>query len=370
MTQNEADLALRAHIADTIVGPEVIDPMDSINWGHGAPPSREQLPQKDNPSDAPQPTETPKPELNVDHPQTSAESPKVVPTPDIDWESLRDPSTGLIVNKYKTPLEAIKGAGHVVNMAKTALTRNAELEQEISRLRQIAPVSQPLPQPQSITPEPKKEIPTGKLDEVLRRIAEDGGTLDETFTGELRDAFRDTADAIASAAVQKAMNERDVKINAETTKWQEIDNYMRVKYPDSLRYTEEIGLFIKANPLVDIAVGSMLANGREKEATELAYLQYVDARDKGVAETTKAEATTREIQLDAAEQVRKEAIDKARKDAGVATTIAGGVHETSTVPSTQEELDRAAAEMRRTGLGENWRALAFGQYLTDPIFNK
>lgn len=358
-TMTQAELELHRYIADEIVGPEVMDPMEAIKWDHGTPPSREQLKPQDNPVDSNPPSETPKPS---DNPAVEEQPKAPVPnTPTINWESYRE-ANGLILGKYKTEVDAVKGVSHAVSMAKNALTRAAEVEAESARLR--VELENAHRTRETITPAPQKqtELPSGRLDEILEKIASDG--LSSENAHELRNVLAETTEQ----AVDRKLRERDEAKNAEQTKWLEVDNYMRVKHPDALNHTDEIALFIKTNPLVDTAIGSMIAAGREKEAAELAWLQYDAARNAGTMAT--AQTAKEAIQLDAANQVRREAVEQARVDAGVQVTNAGGVHETPAVTTSREELERAAAEMRTTGLGEKWRALAFGQYLDHPIFNK
>lgn len=358
-TMTEAELELHRYISNEIVGPEVMDPMESMNWEHGTPPTRDQLKPQDNPVETNPPSETPQPSDNP----TVVEQPKetVPATPSINWDSYRE-ANGLILGKYKTETEAIKGVSHAVAMAKSALTRAAEVEAESVRLR--AELDNVHRTREIITPvtEKQTEVPSGRLDEILERIANDG--LSSENAHELRNVLAETAEQ----TVERKLQERDNARNAEQAKWFEVDNYMRVKHPDALNHTDEIALFIKTNPLVDTAIGSMIAAGREKEAAELAWLQFDAARSAGTMAT--AETEKQAIQLDAGNQVRREAVEQARVDAGVQVTNAGGVHETPAVSTSREELERAAAEMRATGLGEKWRALAFGQYLDNPIFNK
>ena len=78
--------------------------------------------------------------------------------------------------------------------------------------------------------------------------------------------------------------------------------------------------------------------------------------------------------MQAGDQVRKEAVEAARKDAGISGTSASGVHErTDAVPS-QDEINAAADAMRAYGTqpgnpaAARWRELTIGKSLPPEIF--
>jgi hypothetical protein len=71
----------------------------------------------------------------------------------------------------------------------------------------------------------------------------------------------------------------------------------------------------------------------------------------------------------AQEQVRKEVVDAARKDAGVSGSSVSGAHESIDAGASADEIAAAAREMNATGLGTKWRMLTFGKDLTGPYFD-
>jgi len=361
-SQTQAETALRQRIAEEIVEPELMknleqmDNMPQSDWGL-------QPESPDNP--APEATE------EVETPKTTPDNPpaETTQTTDpftaFDWEALKD-SNGLIAGKYKTPADAVKGAGHVVNMAKAAFNENDQLKQEIARLKSISASPTPPPVVELRQPENK---PT-ELDAVLARIVQEGGTIDETNMPELRAAIVAQSKTIATSTVEEFLAAREKQLSDNNQAWAEVDNHMRQNHPDSLKFTEEIGLFSKTDPLYGPAVSALIAKNELVKAAELAWRGFREAQAYQATTAKKADDEKKEIQLSAADQVRKEAVEKARQDAGVIQTMAGGVHETPPEQLDSEaELDAAAALMRNTGDGSKWRAMTIGKTLSGPWFN-
>lgn len=367
MTQAEADLLAR--ITSEIVEPQVIKPMDQIGWEHGTPPA---VPIPTDGTTPPDTTSTGPNHEPETTPATTAVEPKpaetvpVTPTPTpegIDWESLREPN-GLYLGKYKTPAEALRGMGHVVAMAKNAFSERDLIKKEVEELRGRQTI-----QPTTIAAKPdpvveKEPAAPSQLELVLNRIIEDGGTIDEA-TGKL---LKEALAADTAAAAQSVIAARDNAQSAERQRWEEVDNYMRQNHPDSFNFISEIQVFRQANPLIERAVQSMLRQGDYVGASELAWVEFQKAQNLAIFNAQRATDVKKEITLEEAEKVRKAAQAEAVKDAGVMTTNAGGVHETPTAGVTQDEIDAAAAEMARTGLGENWRRLVIGRDLPDELF--
>lgn len=364
LTMNALDAQVLRNIAETIVETEVMQPMEAIGWGHGQPPPAAApiaavIP---NPS-----AETPKP---VGTPTTTVATPAEItaqPTA-IDWESLRG-KNGLILDKYKSEPEAVKGVSHAVEMAKSALSRAAEVEKENARLREAASKAPTYIPPAVMPVTTTVPVTSANLKKVLAKIVEDGGTIDEAVVGDLEAAWQEEAALIANETVRKVLLEKDTKISEDNKIWNDVDSYMRLHHPESLNFTEEIGLFTQTDDLTNDIVVSLISQGKQRQAAEAAWKNFRQARDMAELSTTHAAAVKTEITLEAGEQVRKEAVQQARVDAGVATTIAAGTHEApNTGGATREEIAAAAAEMR-AGNGERWRALVIGSSLNDPVFN-
>ena len=144
-----------------------------------------------------------------------------------------------------------------------------------------------------------------------------------------------------------------------------------------VKFADEIGLYVQAEPLVAKAISALVAKGDEQsviDATVFAWQQYDKARQNGSAAASLAVAQQQEIKLEAADQVRKEAVDQARKDAGIPGTSAGGVHETTGAQVDQNEIEAAAQAMRAYGStpgnpgAAKWRELTIGRTLPREIF--
>lgn len=390
MTQHD----LIRHLADTLVENEVIKPMESIGWQHGQPPAPGAL-DNPTPSGGAPPTEkppgtpgqagtTPAPGTpQGTTPQAKADT----PPSDLfsEFETLRDPITGLILNKYKTPAEAVKGVGHAVTMAKQAFEReaaaiqeNARLKKDLEAARLTPPSATPAGGP-SHTPSllPSRDAVTkaqAAYDAVLSKVVEEGGILDEESAKKLSAAQRELVRAEASAAAEEVQLQRDGAKSAEDAKWDRVNKYMEDKYPDSTKFAEEIGLYLQTDPLTASAVQALVAQGKEQEGAELAWKSFDSARQSGAAQASLAAAQTTEVKMDAADQVRKEAVEQARKDAGIPGTSASGVHERGPSAPSQDEIEAAAQAMRAYGTqpgnpaAARWRELTIGRNLPPEIF--
>ncbi len=387
--QTAADAALIQHLIKTVVEPEVIEPMTAIGWSHGTPPPPRALP--DNPEvtpehQAPAPPVA-SPEARQPAPVVSPAAAPVAGEPKKDapvgadplafLEEMKDPKTGLYGGKYKTREEFVKGVGHVVQMAKTAFSKTDVAEQEAARLRAenetlrrtpAAPAAAPMPAP-VVAPQ-AAPISSAKLDKVLASLEAEGGILDKENLTNLVEGLREVLGAEAAQAAENRISAREAEKKAENDRWQAVDEHMQQAHPDSLAYSNEIGLYVRSTPLVAAAVGAMVKSGNLNEAAELSWEMFRMAHQGMSPTEVKAASAEATAKLEAGDQVRREAVDAARKDAGVASSAATGVHETpGVVGPSQEEIDQAAAEMR-AGDGTRWRALTIGKTLTDPIFDQ
>jgi hypothetical protein len=68
--------------------------------------------------------------------------------------------------------------------------------------------------------------------------------------------------------------------------------------------------------------------------------------------------------------VRQEAVDAARKDAGVFTSAGGGIHEAPPTAPNADEIMQAAAYGSRTADWSHWRRAALANHLDfdSPLF--
>jgi hypothetical protein len=303
------------------------------------------------------------------------------------FESLRE-ANGLILGKYPNVAEAIKGVGHAVTMAKNAFTQRDQLKMELDRLdgelktlRQTPPTVTPAvapSQPLSLVPSRDYvEKAQATYDAVLREVVEEGGLLDAETSGKLSKAQRELGQAMAQFAVEETLLKRDAAVGAENTKWSQVDAYMNEHFPDAQRFADEIGLFVKSDPLVTSAVQALAASpGGEVKAAELAWKMFDRARGGEASATEQASKEGKEIALQAADQVRREAVEQARRDAGMPSSSAGGVHEAVTTGPSPEEIEAAAAAMRAYGTtpgnaaAARWRELTIGRSLPKELFGE
>jgi len=398
--RNREEQELTKLLASTLVAKEVLEPMQKIGWGHGSPPAPDYgtTPKVEGAAPAPAATTTPA-ATQAGQPAPAAPAAKVEPaaaaTPSapeaIDitavMESLRD-ANGMILGKYKTVPEAIKGAGHVVTMAKQAFTERAAALAEAERLRaenltlRTSPAASPaaVPVPTRTVQAPSRaavDAAQGKLDAVLSSIKEDGGVLDADSVERLSKTQRDMAEAMAKYAVDEALSGRDAATEQERASWLAVDEFMKSNHPESLQFADEIGLHLASDPLLSQAVGALVAQGKKNEASALAWKSLKQAMDAGVFATTKAAAEAKEVDLAAKEQARQEAVAKARIDAGVVTGSAGGqgIHLGGEAAGTsREEIEAARSQMRLEGdapgspAAVRFRHLIIGQHLDPSIF--
>ena len=353
-------------LSDTI-GSDVLAQMENVGWEHTAtPPAARRV-------DDPLPvasTETSQSPTTSDNPQG------VGPTGMIDWEALRDPTSGLILKKYKDEGAAVKGIGHAINMLKSGLTRIESVEQENVRLQRELISRPPIIAPATETP--SLTIPTfareasvensPKLARVLARIKEEP-ILDEEGMQELVDGILEHSTMSAERAARRVILETAQNVQKENTIWSEVDDYMAREYPESLAFADEMGVFTRTNPLVGEIVAALIEKGKRTEATVFAWKEFKEAHSEKLAAPQMTADTLKEIQLTEAGKVHAEARQSALRDAGVISSGASGVHETIKTGTTQEEIAAAAARMNQSADGTEWRNLVIGSQLTGPFFD-
>jgi hypothetical protein len=314
-------------------------------------------------------------------PATTAQSQaSVVPQEgEIDWESVKA-ANGLYLGKYKTKAEAVRGVAHTVAMAKVAFTRseeierrNADLAREVQELRARPAVAQIAAPQAPVQPAPSRgqeDAPSPVLATVLAKI-QDGETLNAEDLLNVVKADRESYLGEARKAAREEFDARKAEAEALSERWGKVEAHMAEKFPDSVNFTDELALYVKTHPMIAAGVNALIAQDRHEEAMEEAWGMY--ARDHKIAPAfvpapATKENVEREIQLDAADQVRREAVDAARRDAGIIGAAgARGVHENANTGASQGEYDEAVALMN-AGDGRKWRALVFGDALNHPIF--
>lgn len=300
---------------------------------------------------------------------------------EIDWEGTKAPN-GLYLGKYPTRDAAVKGVAHAVAMAKNALSRSAELERQLQEERKQneqlrnRPVATPVTTPQApVTPAPSRGqegTPSPVLAEVLAKL-QDGDTLNAEDLAKVLQADRESVLQQARQIAREEYEGRNAAVRAEQERWGKVEAYMAEKHPESVNFTDELALYVQSHPMIAAGVQALIAQDRHEEATEAAWAMF--AREHDVKPAFKPAPATeetlkRQIQLEAADQVRREAVAEARKDAGVIGAGAGGhgVHESANTGPTQDEYDHSVALMRQ-GDGRAWRNIVFGDSLNHPLLN-
>lgn len=370
----QTESQLIANLANTI-GAQVEFLMDKTGWAEannpvlpslmheGQPPTDSPLPGTPEAA-AGQPTPAPSQAAPV---STSATPAAPVNVDEIDWEQHKD-ANGLYLGKYKTKAEAVKGYYNVLAMTKTERTQAQHVAQENARLR--AEVAQLRQNPTTTPAEPAPAAaPRGSKSKVAALLAEkQNDVLDPESVAALVQAIEDDLDERVSAATEKAFSGRETVSRKEQERWARVDAYMLEKYPQSKQFTDEFGLFVQSDPIISAGVNALIAQDRHEEATERAWLAF--QRAVSVAAPT-PEIKAKEEQGIAANLVRKEVVDEARRDAGVIPAGVGGVHgvhEAQNLGPTREEREAAINEMRQ-GHGARWRDQVFGPLLNHPLFD-
>lgn len=368
-------------LADTVVQKEVIEPMDKIGWSEATtppPPDRGGQPAATEGAPTPAPA-TPGVTTTPAAVAPAGES-KTAPTAEvIDLDQFKDPTTGKYFGKYPTKAEALKGVGHVVQMAKSAFTRNAELEAELAKLRAISTSVQPVTTPVAVQPASQETMrpataslpKSPKLTKVLTDLVENGGVLDAEHMEALMDGISDQSTLVAQHVAGEVIETRDDAAKKEKAAWDEADEYLRKNHPNALNFADEMGLMVQSNPLLAAGVAAMIAKGDRIGAAVEVWKQFSAIQGLKDAVADREAAETKEVALSAADAVRREATDQARKDAGVISSSTSGVHETpGGVGPTPEQIAQAGREMMSTGLGKNFRDMTITRTLTDPIFDR
>jgi hypothetical protein len=316
-------------------------------------------------------------------PVTSA-APTAVP-PGLNFDQYKD-ANGKYLGKYNTVDEFVKGIGHAMSMTKSTLAQNDDLNRRLAeqaRELEALRVRPSAPTPGVVHADsheeagsPPSRMANPKLAEALASLAE--GNLDGEGLVKLVDVLSEHAASAAREAAREEQRERDRVAQATQDRWSKVDEFMTGKYPDSMNFTNEMGLFTKTNPQIGAVVTALIEKDLHEQAMEYAWLQFSSEHGLNgkpapapfVPAPATPENVAKEIKGDAADQVRREAVEAARKDAGILGTGVGnhGVHENPDLGPTPGEMDEATALMR-AGHGQKWRSLVFKDILNHPLFN-
>lgn len=381
----ENEVELNQQLAETI-GASVEQLMGQTGWTEANNILIDQTARGGQPAAAPaggeeRPAATPT-DANGQPVAKGSEATKVT-DPLATFDQFKD-ANGKYIGKYDTVEQFVRGIGHAMNMTKETLAANDDLNRRLAdQTRQLDELRrQPAPTQGTVrtdapvadaSPAPARKS-NPKLAEALASLAE--GNLDAEGLVKLVDVISEHTALAAREAAREEQREREAVAQATASRWDKVDQFMTEKYPDSMKFTTEMGLFTKTNKQIGAVVSALIEKDLHEQAMEYAWTQFVAAHGlKSAPAPFKAAPATpenveKEIKLDAADQVRREAVEEARKDAGILGAGAGnhGVHENQNVGPTQGELDEAAALMRN-GQGAKWRSLVFKDILSHPLFN-
>jgi hypothetical protein len=349
----EAELV--RHLADTI-GEDVIAAMGTTNWEHSqfaptAPPPAN----PEGVTPAPPPTEG----LKAD--------PQNVPQPVVanatDWEQFRD-QNGLILGKYKDPVAAAQGMHSLLHMAKSALAERDALKSQVDQLNQRPPVTAV-----TVPASPAPPARNSKLEMVLKK-AKEGDGLEPDDLVSLVEGLAEQQEE----HTQQAIARQQEAVQREQQEWEQVDAYMVQNHRQSLRFADEMKLFVSTDPEVGRVYSRLLSPGDDAaklDATLYLWQQYSIKHPETNDSPTDPAKLAEERALQANAQVRREEVEAERKHAGLLGTVASGAHEASdaSVGPTREDIDLAAQLMKQTGDGRLWRALTIANSLDHPIFN-
>lgn len=349
------------------------DEMERRGWAEVPDETTEAAPA--DPTPAPSTTPEVKAPAAVDPPAV-VDAPKATEPPaeiDLltgDLEKLRGPD-GLLAKKWKTPAAMTDGVHSLIQTAKSALSQRDLLQAELDRVRQAAP-SPAAP----VTPVDPAAAPTSRVDgndrgskraAVLARMTERYEIAPEDLTDLLDvagDAGREAAANLASS--------RDAVQTADTREWDATYTRMREQIPAAFDHVDEMSLWLSANPAENATVQQLVNAGNRDGAFKYAWRSFADsnvlAAPVAVALAPSAADQRAEIEGQAQEQVRAEALAQARRDAGVATSDVSTVHEPVATGPSQADLDNALAR-HRAGDRVPYNRLTFGKDLKGPFFD-
>ena len=326
-------------IAESIGG-DVEKAMESVGWKY-----------TDNPPEVPK----------EDNPPANTEPAKADnQTPADPFDQYKD-TDGKYLGKYNSKDEMFRGMHSLIKTAKDALTQRDQYAKQIQELNTNL-TRESLPRTEVTTTTPESEKRSVKLEAVLKKFKDNEGVMEPEDLAMLIEGVDEHSRMVATSLLQED-RERQQK---EQASWTEVDDYLRQHHPDALKFVDEIALYVRSNPEVSRIVDGMFKQGERLAGSIYAWEKFNQTRaalDPAAIEKEKA--------LAAAAQVRKEEVDKARKDAGLIPSSVSGVHETPSgtgLPST-EEITAAGREMISSGKGERWRALTIARDLKGPWFD-
>jgi hypothetical protein len=384
---NRAEQELTRLLAQTLVQKEVIEPMNKIGWSHVDPPAPDYSGRPAQAEGAPAPQSAQAPQATPAAP-AQPDAKADAPTFSFNIEDFKNPLTGKYFDKYNSAAEAMKGLGHLANMAKNAFSeRDAAVERENALRTEMTntrptPVASPAAAPASFPPvsASRAELDAAKRAHaaVLAEVAEDGGVFNEETARRFAETQSELSEQAARFAVVESRDKERRASEAENARWSAVSEYMTKKYPEAEQFAAETGLHVQSDPLLAEAVAALVARGKEKEASEFAWLAYKRAVQMNTSVESRAQAEEVEADLAARGQVRQDLKERALRDAGVVVGSPGGagIHTNPNQGSSAQEIEALAAAMKRQGetpgspAAAAWRHAVIGRFLPPDLFSR
>lgn len=348
-----------AAMLSATIGEDVFNRMEQVGWQ----PTTDAPPTVAPVANPQAPTSTPAAPVATPANPVPAAVPAAAPT-DIDWESYRD-SNGLILGKYKDKADAIRGYHSILHLAKNALSQRDEALGRLTQAQQQQ-YANPIPPVVAPTARPTGSRPAGTLppvfDEVLSKINDNNGVMDPE---DLKRLFVAQQQQIRED-IEREQREQQAAIDERNQKWLAVDAHMLQHHPEAMTYADQMGVWTETQPEVKAVKEALLRAGNYLEASVYVWEKFQTT----LPALDPAKVAEQERVL-AAGQVRQEAVEAARRDAGLVGSSAGGVHPTppAAQQTTQEQINEAARYMQQTGDGSAWRHHVIGRTLSGPLFD-
>lgn len=262
---------------------------------------------------------------------------------DAALEGLRD-ANGLFLGKFRTADELRRSYFSGQNLISQLSDENIRLKNQSASvtpspttLPGSAPGDAPRVNPTARTLDVQKEI------EELVKSSEESGTIDPQL-------LIQKVASIAARAGQEAVRAELQPMQAMS----EAEAYMRATYPESVNHAQELGNFVKTDPVVGSTVQALMNGGQFKAAFEYAWSMYTVKNGLQV-----------ERAITVNSQIAEEERQRARAAAGFSGSPNTGVHaevRAANEPLTAEQI-AALNEHSKLDQGLLRRRVMLGSFL-------
>jgi len=275
-----------------------------------------------------------------------APRPAASPAPgpsDAALEGLRD-ANGLFLGKFRTADELRRSYFSGQNLISQLSDENIRLKNQTA-----AVTPQPTTLPGSAPGDAPRVNPTARTLDLQREIDELVKSSEESGTIDPNVLLQKVA-SIAARAGQEAVRAELQPMQAMS----EAESYMRSKYPESVNHAQELGNFVKTDPVAGPTVQALMASGQFKAAFEYAWSMYTVQNGLSV-----------ERGITANSQIAEEERLRARAAAGFSGSPNTGVHaevRAANEPLTAEQI-AALNEHSKLDQGQLRRRVMLGSFL-------